>query len=79
MLSRLVLALPPGIPAGTVPGDGPCPNYLDATAWARGEIKPAGLAPGPWSTSWHAVKDEDEKLGVKSAKNTTPTMPADIF
>ena len=36
MRSMLALALPPGIPAGTVPGDGPCPNYLDATAWARG-------------------------------------------
>lgn len=69
-----------GLPAGLTPGEGPAPSYLSAKAWARGQVKPAGLAPGPWSTSWRAVKDEDRQLGVNTARSTTPDMPvADLF
>ena len=76
MLSEV---LPPGVPAGVHPGDGPAPSWADAAAWARGHIKPAGMAPGPWKTTWRAVKDEDRHLGVPSVKSTTPTMPDNIF
>jgi len=72
-------ALPAGVPAGVNPGNGPAPSWADATAWARGEIKPAGMAPGPWKTTWRAVKDEDRQLGVSSVKSTTPNMPGNIF
>jgi len=37
------------------------------------------MAPGPWKTTWRAVKDEDRHLGVPSVKSTTPTMPDNIF
>lgn len=67
------------IPASLTPGDGPAPVYLDAKAWARGKIKPAGMAPGPWKTSWRAVTDEDKHLGVKSSSNMTPSMPDNLF
>ena len=72
-------SLPAGVPAGLHPGEGPAPSYLSAKAWARGEIKPAGLAPGGWSTSWRAVKDEDRHLRVKSVKSSTPDMPSNLF
>jgi hypothetical protein len=72
-------ALPAGVPAGVNPGNGPAPSWADATAWARGDIKPAGMAPGPWKTTWRAVKDEDRQLGVSSVKSTTPNMPGNIF
>ena len=50
---------------------GKAPKGLDKPAWMRGLIKPADLAPGPWETSWRAVKD-----GLKS---TTPALPWEIF
>ena len=74
-----MLSEPAGVPEGVKPGKGPAPSWADSTAWARGEIKPAGMAPGPWKTTWRAVKDEDRQLGVSSVKSTTPNMPGNIF
>ena len=45
-----------GLPAGLTPGEGPAPSYLSAKAWARGQVKPAGLAPGSQFTCFTGTK-----------------------